>query len=381
MYKYLFSPLKVNTLMLKNRIIASPMGIVPSHKIISSTNYGNISALDKALGGAAVVHISGFEFDGGDAFAKYNRDVTREQLSVLKQAGARTSIELAFFSPINKDGTVFGPIDGVRFDGFKMKALTKKDMDILIAIFAEDARKAKDFGLDMITYHFAHDSLLSQFLSPYFNTREDEFGGSLENRIRFPKLALQKIREAVGKDYPIQIRISRHLKVPESFEQEDMLYFIKEVEDYVDMINVSCGMDTYYEANVHAVPTMFEPHLYNVDFAARVKETSNVLVSVVGAIMTPEEMEDIIASGKADAVMIGRQLIADPYFPKKAQEGREDDIVPCLRCLYCYHIATEHSNVVCSVNPRFRRENRVPLKLEKVEKPKRVVVIGGGPVD
>ena len=159
-----------------------------------------------------------------------------------------------------------------------------------------------------------------------------------------------------------------------------MLYFIKSVEDYVDIVNVSCGMDCYYEANVHSVPSVFEPHMYNVEFAQRVKENCNVLVSVVGAIMAPEEMEEIIASGKADAVMIGRQLVADPFFPpKKILEGREEDIVPCLRCLYCYHIASEHSNVVCSVNPRFRRENRVPLKLEKTAHPKKVVVIGGGP--
>jgi NADPH-dependent 2,4-dienoyl-CoA reductase/sulfur reductase-like enzyme len=151
------------------------------------------------------------------------------------------------------------------------------------------------------------------------------------------------------------------------------------VQDSVDIVNISCGMDCYYEANVHSVPSVFEPHMYNVEFAQRIKENCDVLVSVVGAIMTPEEMEDIIASGKADAVMIGRQLVADPFFPKKILEGHEEDIVPCLRCLYCYHIASEHANVVCSVNPRFRRENRVPLKLEKTAHPKKVIVIGGGP--
>jgi 2,4-dienoyl-CoA reductase-like NADH-dependent reductase (Old Yellow Enzyme family) len=102
-------------------------------------------------------------------------------------------------------------------------------------------------------------------------------------------------------------------------------------------------------------PTAFEPHMYNLEFAEKVKKNCNVLVSLVGAVVSPDEMEDAIASGKVDAVMIGRQLIADPYFPKKALEGREEDIVPCLRCLYCYHIATEHANVVCSVNPRIRR--------------------------
>ena len=379
-YESLFSPIKINNLMLKNRIMASPMGIIPSHKIISSTNYGNISVFDKARGGAALVHIGGGSGENENSiFAKYNRDVTREQISVMKQAGARAGLELGFFSPINEDGTVYGPVNGTRFDGFAMKAMTKDDMEMVIRMCAKSAVKARDFGFDMITFHFAHDSLCSQFISPYFNTRTDEYGGSLENRIRFPKEAIIRIREAVGPNFPLQMRVSRHLIIPESFDSEDMLYFIQEVEDYVDFVNVSAGMDCYYEANVHSAPSVFEPHMYNVEFAARIKATCKVPVSVVGAIMTVEEMEDIIASGKADAVMIGRQLVADPYFPKKAMESREEDIVPCLRCLYCYHIASEHSNVVCSVNPRFRRENRVPLKLAKVAKPKHVVVISGGP--
>lgn len=379
-YPHLFSPLKVNTLMLKNRIIAAPMGIIPSHKIISSTNYGNMSAFDKALGGTAVVHISGGIGEAEQSvFAKYNRDVTREQISVIRQAGARCALELGLFSPINSDHTVFGPIAGVRFDGWKMKMMSEEDMEAIIKSCATAICQARDFGFDLVTFHFAHDSLCSQFLAPGFNKRTDEYGGSLENRIRFPLEAIRRIRQAAGPDFPIQMRVSRHLIVPESFDSEDMLFFVQKAAPYVDMVNVSCGMDCYYEANPHSATSVFEPHLYNVDFAARIKETCDVLVSAVGAIMTPEEMEEVIASGKVDAVMVGRQLVADPFFPKKAQEGREEDIVPCLRCLYCYHIATEHANVVCSVNPRFRRENRVPLKLEKAEQAKKVVVIGGGP--
>jgi 2,4-dienoyl-CoA reductase-like NADH-dependent reductase (Old Yellow Enzyme family)/thioredoxin reductase len=379
-YPHLFSPIKVNNLMLKNRIIAAPMGIIPSHKIISSTNYGNMSVFDKALGGTALVHIGGGIGDKENSiFAKYNRDVTREQISVAKQAGARCALELGLFSPLNNDGTVFGPIDGVRFDGWKMKKMNEADMNAIIEFCGIGACQARDFGFDLVTFHFAHDSLCSQFLSPYFNTRTDKYGGSLENRVRFPLEAIRRIREAVGPDYPIQMRVSRHLIVPESFESEDMLYFVQQAAPYVDMVNVSCGMDCYYEANPHSATSVFEPHLYNVEFASKIKESCDVLVSVVGAMMTPEEMEGAIASGKTDVVMVGRQLVADPFFPKKAQEGREEDIVPCLRCLYCYHIASEHANVVCSVNPRFRRENRVPLKLERAEKVKKVVVIGGGP--
>ncbi len=375
-YPNLFSPLNINGVMLKNRVISAPMCIIPGHEIISSTDYGNMSAFDKARGGAALVHLAGHHID---LFEKYQRDVTREQLVVAKQAGARCASEFTFFGKKFEDGSVLGPIDGIRFDGRKMYAMTEKDMEELIENLTQSVIKARDFGFDMVFLHFGHDSLLSQFLAPGLNKRLDKYGGTLENRMRFPLRAIRRIREGIGPDFPLQMRVSRHLKVPESFVSDDMMEFLRLAHQYVDLVNVSAGMDVYHEGNVHAMTTPFEPHMYNLEFAAKVKENFDVLVSVVGGVMTPEEMESAIASGKVDAVMVGRQLVADPYFPKKAQEGRAEDIVPCLRCLYCYHIATEHNNVQCAVNPRFRREDYVPLKLEKVAEPQKVVVIGGGP--
>jgi len=243
-YPHLFSPLKINTLMLKNRIIASSMGIIPTHKIISSTNYGNMSIFDKALGGAAVVHISSMVRDEEHAmFGKYNRDVTREEISVMKQAGARCSLQVGFHSVINEDGSVSGPIDGIRFDGRKMKMMTEADMDAIIRSMSIGICQARDFGFDMATIHFAHDSLCSQFLAPGLNKRTDDYGGFLENRIRFPLKTVEQIRKSVGPDFPIQMRISRHLMVPESYESEDMLYFIQNAAPYIDMVNVSCGID------------------------------------------------------------------------------------------------------------------------------------------
>jgi thioredoxin reductase len=151
------------------------------------------------------------------------------------------------------------------------------------------------------------------------------------------------------------------------------------------MINICTGMDTYggtynnYIGNIHAVTTAHFPHMYGIEFAARVKEACQVPVSLVGGVLDPQEAEDAISSGKIDAVLVGRQLVADPYWPNKAQNGQDDDIIPCIRCGNCFHFTTQHKNVVCSVNPRFRRENRVPVKLEKAEKSLKVVVVGGGP--
>lgn len=388
-YPNLFAPMRIGNTMLKNRIIAAPMG-VPRATVISSTNYGGISVYDKAMGGAAVVTVGNSgaaSHTPGEkhAFTKYAKDVTREILTVLRQSGSLAMMEVPFHGAIQPDGSVLGPSNGAHFTGAPMREMTKTDMDAVIAELCREAVNIRNFGFDMLMLHFGHDSLCSVFLSPVWNRRQDAYGGSLENRIRFPKEALQAVRNAVGPDFPILMRVSRQLMVPESFEEDDMIFFLKSVEGLVDIVNVSCAMDCYggtidkYVANTYSHTTIFLPRMHNMDFAARVKKECNVKVCVVGGVSDPAAADAAIAEGKTDFVMLGRQLVADPFWPRKAQNGMDEDIVPCLRCLNCYHIATEHDNVQCSVNPRFRRENRVPLKPEQTDCPKQVVIIGGGP--
>ena len=387
-FPHLFSPILINSLMLKNRVLAAPMGVPRAH-LVSSTYYGGISLPDKARGGSAGVVVSSYGpadiVGAGNPFDKYARDVTRETLSVLEEGGAAGIMEFSFHPLKNPDGTVQMPSDGICYTGEMGKAMTVEQMEDQIRDLADNCKKAKDFGFSMIMLHFGHDSQCCQFLSPVWNRRTDSYGGSLDNRIRFAREALIAVRQAVGPHYPIMMRISRQLMVPESYSEDEMLYFLKQVEDLVDIVNVSAGMDCYggtverYEANVHTHTTVFEPQYYNAAFARRVKQECRVKVALVGGITDPAVCEQLIAEGSTDLVMLGRQLVADPDWPQKACEGRPEDIVPCLRCLNCYHIATEHENVQCSVNPRFRRENRVPRKLEKTVKPKTVVVVGGGP--
>lgn len=394
-YPNLFSPLKVNSVMLRNRILVSPIG-APKATLISSTNYGGINLIDRSRGGASVITVNfkglASVADANSPFEKYARDVTRETLSVMKEAGALSNIQIFFHPEIphvndnsTREGTMM-PSDCIDFRGKKAKAMTKEEIKAKIDDLVSDCVQAKEFGFDMVMLHFGHDSLTSLFLSPVWNKRTDEYGGSLENRIRITKEAASAVRKALGKDFPISIRISRNLWVKETYSEDDMIELLKAIKDDVDLVNVSVAMDCYggtidkYDANVHMSTMTFEPHMYNLDFCARVKkEIPGLLVCPVGAVMTPEEAEQAISEGKTDAVMLGRAMIADPFWPKKALENKSEDIVPCLRCGQCYHVSTEHRNVVCSVNPRFRRENRVPLKLEKAEKSKKVVIIGGGP--
>jgi 2,4-dienoyl-CoA reductase-like NADH-dependent reductase (Old Yellow Enzyme family)/thioredoxin reductase len=348
-----------------------------------------MSLMDKAAGGAGVITVCEHKLrsvtEQENVFDKYGRDVTREVISVMRQAGGLAQLELFFHAFPEKGGAIPGPSDGVHHTGGPMREMSKAEMQAIIADFGQYARQARDFGFDMVMLHFGHDSLCSVFMSPVWNQRTDEYGGSLENRTRFPREAIRAIREAVGPKFPIMVRISRQLMVPETYTEDDMLYFIQSIQDDVDIVNVSAGMDCYggtidkYVANNYAMPSIFLPRMYNLDFCERVKQECDVKVCIVGGVSEPEACEAAIAEGKVDLVMLGRQLVADPFWPKKAMEGREKEIVPCLRCLNCYHIATVHANVQCSVNPRFRRENRVPLELSESKSPKRVVIIGGGP--
>ena len=372
----LFKPIKINNLLLRNRIVATPIGA-----------YCNT---EKATGGTGLFIMGGSVVNDPRAFFgptpylfdKYERQNTRAKLDMFHQGGARVSLEImhsGLFARVAPGDFVWGPCDGVREDGVPIKALDEKEMERISNLFAEMAVTARDFGFDMIMLHFAHGWLPAEFLSPAWNHRVDEYGGSFENRVRFPKRIIETVRKAVGKDFPIDMRISAYEWIPESIEFADVVRFIQEVEPMIDMVNVSAGLDINHEGNVHMATTAFEPHMPNVHWAAEIKKTVKIPVSVVGAIMTPEEAEEIITSGKADMVSLGRVLIADPQWGKKAFEGRSQDIVPCLRCLYCYHISTNRMNVGCAVNPRYGKEDLIPFKIETAEKVKKIVVIGGGP--
>jgi NADH:flavin oxidoreductases, Old Yellow Enzyme family len=374
-YPKLFEPIKVKNLVLKNRILSAPVGNV----------------IDKSRGGVSMCIVGGGNVDplrgsismpGASRFEKYSREATKEQIIEIKQAGAKASLEImhgGIYARVAPGEFVYGPVSFTREDGVEVKAMDKTMMNEVANLFAETAANAKEFGFDMVMLHFAHGWLPAEFLSPQFNKRTDEFGGSLENRMKFPIMIIDRVREAVGNDFPLDMRISACEWVDDGMEFEEVVEFIKAIQHKIDMVNVSAGMDINYEGNVHMATTNFEPHMVNVHWAADIKKAVNIPVSVVGAIMTPEEAEEIIATGKADMVTIGRSLVADPYWPEKAFEGRPEDIVPCLRCLYCYHISTQRKNCACSVNPRFKREGKVPLVLPTAVKKKRVVIVGGGP--
>lgn len=373
-FPHLFSPITINRLTLKNRIVATPTGDFFE---------------DKALGGPAVVITGHAIVEPGrssyssaqepDAFAKYEREETRRRLLKVQQAGGRASIEIFHGGQYARVADFArGPVDLIRDDGTEVRGMTPEDMDLVATLFAETSRNARDLGFDMVFLHFGHGWLPAQFLSPRTNHRSDEYGGTLENRAKFPLLILQRIRQAVGPFFPIDMRISAVEWMDDSITFEDTLAFIKMAEPYLDTVQISAGVDIGIQGNVHLATTNFEKHHPNADWARQVREAVSIPVSVVGAIMNPAEAEELIASGSVDLVALGRPLIADPLWPRKAQEGRADEIVPCIRCLQCYHISTDRRKVGCSVNARFWNESFIPREPARAVVRKRLVVVGGG---
>ena len=387
-YPKLFEPLKVNHVVLRNRIISAPLG----------------SNTDKSLSGIGMIirGTSGSVDDSRMRIAPgpycfqdlFTAAKVREQVSVIKQAGAKAEFELCHcgqFAMVAPGDYAIGPVSFIRDDGTEVKAMDEAMMEDIANKYAKSARDAKEYGFDSILLHFAHGWLPAEFLSPYFNKRTDEYGGSFENRIKFPTLIVDKVRQAVGPDFMLDMRISGDEHIDGGMPIEEVAAFIKSIEQKIDMVHISCGVETDIRTKIYMSSTAYLPHLINIGLAKKVKDTVNIPVAVVGGIMTPEEAEDVLEKGYADVVVIGRQLIADPWWVKKAWEGRSEDITPCIRCMNCYNPYQYHSDIerrrhvgmnsvpCCSVNPRYLHEDRVPNCVSKTDTPKRVVVIGGGP--
>lgn len=374
-YPHLFSPIRLGDTLVQNRIVANPM----------SEHYE-----DRCRGGAGVVicghaivepgRSSWMSADEPYAFSKYERESTVARARMARAGGAAASIELAHAGQYARTvDYAMGPDGFVRADGIEVRAMTSAMMEHTAACWVQACVDARRAGFDMVFLHFGHGWLMGQFLSPLFNHRTDGYGGSIENRMRFPLQVLSACREAVGPRFAMEVRISADEWMPGGIELDDVIAFCREAQRYVTSIQVSCGLDIEHEANVHTSATNLDPHLLNLELARAVKAAVDVPVTLVGSVETPEEAERAIAEGACDMVALARALAADPLWPAKARDDRAEVIVPCLRCLQCYHISTDRWNVGCSVNPRFANEDFVPRTVEPAEVSKRVLVVGAGP--
>ena len=394
-YPNLCKPITLGRVTFRNRMFSAPMGGT------DITNDGCIGPKSTAFyelrgkGGAAAVTVSECmvhpKTDGSHAYhldtailnslasATYTADAIRRH-------GAMPSIELSHSGMYagtymtdksrQKAMNQWGPSDTVRPDGVEVRALTKELIDEIIAAYGNAAGLAKRAGFEMIMVHGGHGWLINQFLSPYFNKRNDEYGGSLENRSRFAIEVLKAVRQAVGPYFPIEFRMSGSELFEGGYDLEEGVRIARRIEPYIDLLHVSAG--TYQRGFGDTHPSMFKDHGCNVYLAAEIKKNVSVPVATIGGLNEPAQMEEIIASGKADVIYMARALLADPFLPRKIMENREEDIVKCLRCFTCMAERAATATRRCTVNPLIGRE----LEGDEVRPApirKKVLVAGGGP--
>lgn len=269
----------------------------------------------------------------------------------------------------------YGPSDGVRPDGLPVKGLTREQISNIVTAYGETAKLAKRAGYEMIMIHGGHGWLINQFLSPWFNHRQDEYGGSLENRVRFAREILSAVRAAVGPGFPIEFRMSGSELFEGGYDLAEGCRIAQAVEDLVDLIHVSAGSYQFGFFNTHL--PMFAAHGANVYLAAEIKKHVSKPVATIGAINDPAMMEEILESGKADVIYMARELLADPFLPNKVVAGQEDQIVKCLRCFTCMAERPTTQTRRCAVNPLIGREIE-GMEVVPAAKKKKVLIAGGG---
>lgn len=445
MFPHLFSPITIRGKTFKNRILLAPKGYP-----VSSKDEMPQDALDYyrriAAGGAARIVTSECDVQYGSAvFGTYNlfletipetlESSMRRYADMCHEYGALAFVHFGhmgaycrdeaynermraqgripawraprFPAPVGADGKpcepvrpmgpsemdIYEPFDGVTSgiaydlnDGKHVYEMTREDMEETAEAFARCARNAKKCGMDGISIHSGHGFIFSQWISSRFNHRNDEFGGSMRNRARFPVLCLERIRNAVGEDFLVEMRfsaeeyidmISGRRYLEDLVTLEETVEFFRELDRHpglLDIAHITGGLHFVPYYNTRSIPNHFFPMAPNLEAAAAVKRAvKTIKVGCVGAMADPQLCEEAIAQGKTDFVIMARQLCAaDPEFPNKAERGELNRIDNCLRCTICCPDGR------CAVNPLDVRTAAYDRGIPVSENPRRVAVVGGG---
>lgn len=415
----LLSPIKIGSHTYRNRIEAAPTIFASLVLIPQAADRVLRMIEDRAKGGCASVVNGEIPVNFNDSlrpivvgegkmlnvtvdYKDFNSPafaIFRKNAEAIKKHGAIAISELSHFGiekPLLDDGILpLGPVAYTKPDGTQVKAFDKESMAKVANDFADAAEYMKAAGFQGVFVHCGHGWLIGQFLSNRNNKRTDEFGGSMENRARFPLAILGAIRERCGADFLIEIRLSGQENLPGGITIDDTVAFCKLLEGkgLVDLIHISAG-HYFSPARSNEFSTIFRPHALNADYAAAVKKSVSIPVAVVGGITTAEDAERIISEGKTDIVSMGRQMIADPDFANKAAAGHADDIRSCLRCCVCYpgpsgEHKTDPAGVhfpglgSCTINPynvnSFSHHKILPEDMPKPKAARKVLIAGGGP--
>ena len=390
-YKRLFSPLQIRGLTLRNRVVFPAMGT----KMPTEDRFATQQLIDyhvaRAQGGNGLNMVEVCSVHAPSAPKKFLAitddkyvPMLRKLTDAIRKAGAKSGLQL-WQGGLAVSGDPEAQIilaDPMPVPGteYTLPAATPEQLEEIAAAFGEAARRAVEAGFDCVELHAAHNYSIHSFLSPAFNHRTDAYGGSFENRARYPLACIRAIRANLPKDMPLFMRIDAHDDYVENgLTVEDVIAFCKLAgEAGVDVLDISRG-NIVTSAIKYEVPSVDLPRGFNVENAARIRRETGMLTVAVGRINDPALAEKILEEDKADLIVIGRGQLADSEFCNKAMAGWDEDIVKCIGCNQgCFDgfVNPAFPHITCLRNPALGREAEYALLPAK--SPKTVLIVGGG---
>ena len=395
-FPHIYRPIQVGSMTMKNRIQFSP--IVSNHAGVEDGRVGHellefVSTQAQTGCGLVTIGSTPVNFEEGRDFyscLSATNDMDVPGLGLLADEVHRWDCNLSAelihagqWAALNgKEAWVPSVVEQYHKAPRRYREISRTEMLKVIDDYVAATRRCMEAGFDMVMAHFAHGNLVSAFLSTLWNQRGDAYGGSPRNRWRFPLEVLEAIHSVTRGKIPIEMRVVGDERIPGGTDISERIDFLKEASRWVDMLCVSTGtlMYTDGECFSYNMPGYYTDPGLNVAHAAAFKEAlgDKVAVSVVGGISTLAEAEAILAEGKADIVAMAKALMADDRMIVKGERGQEEDIVPCMRCMYCLRNVGGAHLRGCAVNPRLGWEYRYPRFLP-MRKKKKVLIVGGGP--
>ena len=392
-FPHLFSPLKVGSKTLRNRVV---FGAHTANMAVNGLPGEQHAAYyaERAMGGAAMVvvepmpvHAAAVLTRGNfrhsdDAVIPYFRTVTEAikrhgavAIQQLYHVGAHGDSDLSFHPHWSPSGLPsYHDSDGSH-------QMTEEEIWETIHAFVAAARRCKEAGFDGVEVWAAYLGMVDQFWTPWTNRREDQWGGSLENRTRMSREIMTRIRETCGPDFIIGLSVSDDSSTSVSLQREELAEIVAYHDERRLMDYVTCGSGGYLNF-YPLMPTFLFPEKLGADLAATLKKVvKHAVVTAESHIRTPENAETVLGEGSADLVSIVRGQIADPHLANKARDGRAEDIRGCISCnQMCWGRRSRDYWISCLINPSAGREFEWGGdRFEKAENPRRVLVVGGGP--
>ncbi len=383
----IFEPIDINTLHVKNRIYMPAMHLGMAADFQVTDQIVNFYA-ERARGGAGLIcvgyatvdELSGNTQNIGAHSDAFIPGLTR-LAEAINQNGARSVVQLNHAGRYNfsffLDGkqAVAPSAIASNLTRETPRVLTLEEIRVIVEAFAQAALRVKSAGFDAVEVLSGTGYLISQFLSPLTNKREDDYGGPLENRMRFGLEIVDAVRRAVGDDYPFIIRMNGNDFMPGGQGRQELQQFAKALAGHrVDAICVNVG---WHEARVPQIVASVPRGVFGY-LARGIKEQVSLPVIASHRINDPVVARRMITDGLCDMVAMGRSLIADPYLPEKAKNGREDQVIHCIACAQgCFDHLFQLKHIECMCNPMAGHEGE--RRVEKAATSKKIMVIGGGP--